>query len=138
MTDQQATDSQWINDKGEGVAFGGGTEAAPDDRQNFQRLDVIAELGWQAHIAWERIIGEQSKPDWSALSNLQQRTIADSVRWLVDHPTSSVAAQHDAWRARKTFDEYKDHPNMVPFDDLPFSQQMKARLWRHIIFAVLG
>jgi|SRR5580704_16471371 hypothetical protein len=107
---------------------------------NFKSLDVIAELGWQAHIAWERIIGEQPKPDWSALSPGQKVAIVESVRWLIEHPTSSVAAQHDAWRARKTgaipLDDF--HPNMVTFDELPFSQQMKARLWRHIIFAVLG
>jgi hypothetical protein len=140
MTDQMAPESQWTNDKGEGVAFGGG-EPREDDRQNFQRLDVIAELGWQAHIAWERIIGEQPKPDWIALSPGQKVAIVDSVRWLIEHPTSSVSAQHDAWRGRKWLEgdnAGEHHQNMVPFDDLPFSQQMKARLWRHITFAVLG
>jgi hypothetical protein len=126
-----------------------GTTAADlgvNDEPNFKSLDIIAELGWQAHIAWERIIGEQPKPDWSALSPGQKVAIVDSVRWLIEHPTSSIPAQHDAWRATKYDAMYRTpyahgvdpHPNMVPFDDLPFSQQMKARLWRHIIFAVLG
>jgi hypothetical protein len=145
MTDQQSPEPQWINNKGEAIQFGGG-EPRPDDRQQFQSLDAIAELGWQSHIAWERIIGEQPKPDWSALSPGQKVAIVDSVRWLIEHPTSSVVAQHDAWRARMAGEgwllgEHKDdvhHPNMIPFDELPFSQQMKARLWRHIIFAVLG
>jgi hypothetical protein len=118
-----------------------GVNAEPsDDREQFRNIDVIAELGWQSHIAWERIIDEQPKPDWSALSASQKVAIVDSVRWLIEHPTSSVAAQHDAWRARMASRGLieNEHPNMVPFDDLPFSQQMKARLWRHIIFAVLG
>ena len=128
-----------VNNKGEDVQFGGG-ETRPDDRQQFQSLDAIAELGWQSHIAWERIIGEQPKPDWSALSPGQKVAIVDSVRWLIEHPTSSVAAQHDAWRALMYADGTRSepHPNMVPFDELLFSQQMKARIWRHIIFAVLG
>lgn len=121
------------------------SEALPDvergdflqDRDQFNKIDVIAELGWQSHIAWERIIGEQPKPDWSAISPGQKVAIVDSVRWLIEHPTSSIAAQHDAWRARMAADG-RDHDNMIPFDELPFSQQMKARLWRHIIFAVLG
>jgi hypothetical protein len=113
------------------------TEQTIETEPNFKSLDVIAELGWQSHIAWERIIGEQPKPDWSALSPGQKVAIVDSVRWLVDHPTSTMAAQHDAWRARMAADGL-DHDNMIPFDELPFSQQMKARLWRHIIFAVLG
>ncbi|SRR5216684_1233333 len=122
-------------------------EEAIETESNFKSLDVIAELGWQSHIAWERIIGEQPKPDWSLLSPGQKVAIVDSVRWIIEHPTSSVAAQHDAWRARMAGDGWqlgdkdnttKSHPNMVSFDDLLFSQQMKARLWRHIIFAVLG
>ena len=137
MTDQ--TQPGWINNKGDGMQFGGG-DPRPDDRQQFQSLDAISELGWQSHIAWERIIGEQPKPDWSALSPGQKVAIVDSVRWLIEHPTSSIATQHDAWRARMYADGTRSepHPNMVPFDELPFSQQMKARLWRHIIFAVLG
>ena len=122
-------------------------EEAIETESNLKSLDVIAELGWQSHIAWERIIGEQPKPDWSLLSPGQKVAIVDSVRWIIEHPTSSVAAQHDAWRARMAGDGWqlgdkdnttKSHPNMVSFDDLLFSQQMKARLWRHIIFAVLG
>ena len=111
-----------------------------DYGKHFQTADVIAELGWQSHIAWERIIGEQPKPDWSALSPGQKVAIIESVSWLIDNPTSTIAAQHDAWRARRMGSAIGDdfHPNMVEFDELPFSQQMKARLWRHIIFAVLG
>jgi hypothetical protein len=111
-----------------------------DDQKQFRQIDVIAEIGWQTHIAWERIIGEQPKPDWSALSPGQKVAIVESVRWLIEHPTSSIAAQHDAWRARMASGGLinHEHPNMVQFDELPFSQQMKARLWRHIIFAVLG
>jgi hypothetical protein len=115
------------------------SEQTIETEPNFKSVDIIAELGWQSHIAWERIIGEQPKPDWSALSPGQKVAVFDSVRWLVEHPTSSVAAQHDAWRSRRAGDFITDdHHNMVPFDELPFSQQMKARLWRHIIFAVLG
>jgi hypothetical protein len=114
----------------------------PNDgtREIYQQVDVIAELGWQAHIAWERIIGEPPKLDWWALSPGNKVAIVDSVKWLIEHPTSSVSAQHDAWRARMASRGLieNEHPNMVPFDSLPFSQQMKARLWRNIIFAVLG
>jgi hypothetical protein len=137
MTDQN--NSQWINEKGEGVQFGGG-ELEKDDRAECQRIEFIAELGWQTHIAWERIIGESPKLDWRDLSINQKSVVCQGVQWLVEHPTSSVSVQHDAWRARMASDGPRDtpHENMVPFDELPFSQKMKARLWRHIIFAVLG
>jgi len=104
---------------------------------NLKTVEVIAELGWQTHIAWEDIIREDQKPYWIDLSCDQKAAIVESVKWLIEHPTSSIAAQHDAWRARMAT-AGRDHDNMVPFDKLPFSQQMKARLWRHIILAVLG
>ena len=107
---------------------------------NFKSIEVIAELGWQTHIAWEKIIGETEYPPWDLLPPALKAKTVESVKWLIEHPTSSIAAQHDAWRARMYADGTRSepHPNMVPFDELPFSQQMKARLWRHVIFAVLG
>jgi len=133
---------QWVNDKGDGVQFGGGDAPASDDKDKFQTLENICEVGWQAHIAWERIIGDDDESDetgreWSELTDGRRHHIYNMVRWMAEHPTASVAAQHDAWRASIAANE-PDHPNLVPFDELPFAQQVKARLWRHIIFAVLG
>jgi len=133
-----AAAKQWINDKGEAVAFVGVTDhPTTDDREKFQTLEAICEVGWQAHIAWERIIGEPHDRDWEYLDNERKNEVYRMVRWMAEHPTASVSAQHDAWRATIAANE-PDHPNLVPFDDLAFAQQVKARLWRHIIFAVLG
>ena len=119
-----------------------------DDRASVQTLDVIAELGWEAHRAWEKIIGEPPSLTWDQLSPDRKRDLLDSVRYLIDHPITSVSTQHDHWRATRASQGWqagedrdvaqKLHPNMVSFDELPFSQQMKARLWRHIVFAVIG
>ena len=133
----------WVSNKGEGVQFGGG-EPAPDDRATYQTIDVVAEMAWETHRSWERIIGENVKTHWEMLPPGDKAKVIASVTWLIDHPTSSLIAQHDAWRALRMgrigteIVDDDSHPNMVPFDELPFSQQMKARLWRHIIFAVLG
>ncbi len=134
------TDTNWINDKNESVRFTGPDEQpkkAANDRELYQTIEVMAELGYECHRAWENIIGEKWPLPWDELSPNQRDELVESVKWLASHPTSSISAQHDAWRARMiTVDP--DHPNLVLFDDLPFSQQMKARLWRHIIFAVAG
>ena len=110
-------------------------EKAADDRATYQTIDVVAEMAWESHVAWEQIIGENVKTHWEMLPPGDKAKVIASVTWLIDHPTSSVIAQHDAWRASLAGEP---HDNAVPFDELPFSQQMKARLWRHIIFSVLG
>jgi hypothetical protein len=95
---------------------------------------------WDTHRAWENNIGESiDYRFFGELEEDEQNNIASSVRWLVEHPTASISAQHDAWRERVSqIPDYEDHPNLKPFDELPFAQQMKARLWRHVVLAMIG
>ncbi len=118
-----------------------GPDATPqpaNDRDMYRTLDVITELGWQCHIAWEKIIGEQPRFDWDELNEDEREDLRESVSWLIENPTASISAQHDAWRGRHMLSGRRDHANLVPFDELPWPQQMKARLWRHVILAVIG
>ncbi len=143
----------FVNDRGEQVDLVPDAPAHPIDENNLSRDDLvtienIAQLGWQAHREWESIIGEQPKPAWDALTPAQQNDICDGVRYILEHPTVSVRVQHDYWRGRMAMDGWcygetkngaaMQHPNMIEFDALPFAQQMKARLWRHIVHAVVG
>lgn len=147
MTDQGTT---WRNDHDDEVAF-----VTPDlveipeaEIQPYQDLGSIAQLGWQAQLEWEFIIGEPLRLDFGDLPDADKIDVVWLVKWLLDNPTSSVSAQHDAWRARKAARGWKDgerkdyaaltNPYMKPFDDLTPLQQRKARLWRHIIFAMVG
>jgi hypothetical protein len=150
MSDQATT---WVNSDGGDVEFKN-DQGAPDVSEvadpppPFQDLGSIAELGWQAQLAWEHILGELPRLDWEDLPDKEKINVVFLVKWLLDNPTSSVSAQHDAWRARKAADGWKDgerkdyqaltNPYMKPFDDLSPLQQRKARLWRHIIFAMVG
>ncbi len=108
-----------------------------NDRDMYRTLDVIAELGWECHRAWEKIIGESYECPWDELQNSHKDELRESVLWLINHPTASVSAQHDAWRSSMvTIDP--DHANLIPYHELPWPQQMKSRLWRHVILAVIG
>ncbi len=142
----------FLNDRGEQVDLVADAPA-PIGENNSSRDDLvtienIAQLGWQAHREWESIIGEPVKVEWEDLSEAWQRNVCDGVRYILEHPAAPVSAQHDHWRARMamdgwTYGETKNgaamqHPNMVEFDRLSFPQQMKARLWRHIVHAVVG
>jgi hypothetical protein len=130
---------QFVNNEGDVVNFTGPDSPPPaaNDRDMYRTLDVITELGWECHRAWEKIIGEEYGCPWDELQNSHKDELRESVAWLINHPTSSVSTQHDAWRSRMvTIDP--DHENLIPYDELPWPQQMKARLWRHVILAVVG
>jgi hypothetical protein len=112
---------------------------AANDRDMYKTLDVITELCWQCHLAWENIIGEEPQDDWGDLHEEDRYWLKQSVEWILQHPTASISSQHDAWRSRELGRGLRDgHPNLVAFDELPWPQQMKARLWRHVIMAVIG
>ena len=142
----------FVNNRGEQV------DLVPDapvpiDENNLSRDDLvtienIAKMCWNNHVTWESILGEQPRPPWTVLAEPMQNQVLDSVRYILEHPTAPVAAQHDHWRARMAMDGWTygleksgaamTHPNLMEFDALPFAQQMKARLFRHIVHAVVG
>jgi hypothetical protein len=113
------------------------TPEADNDSDMYRTLDVISELCWETHQAWERIISEPELSCWEELTDVERARVIDSVKWFIDHPSATLSAEHDAWRARKIL-QNPDHTNLVPYDELPFSQQVKLRLWRHTMLAVIG
>jgi hypothetical protein len=113
------------------------TPVAANDRDLLTTVDVIAELCWETHCAWERILDEPENSWWGGLAEFKREAIRDGVKWFIANPFASLTAEHEAWAARKRETE-PDHPNLAPYDLLPFAQQVKLRLWRHTILAVIG
>jgi hypothetical protein len=111
---------------------------AADDREKYATLEVIAQLGWEAHRVWEEIIGEQPKLPWRDLPVERRQEIESGVQYILDHPQSTVAAQHSYWCAIQASKPTLRALNMRPFEELPWAQQQKARLWRAIVHAMVG
>ena len=114
----------------------------------LRTLENLAELAYETCASWSLIAGDNPGPHWEQLDETQKQGIIDGVRFVVEKPFTSIADQHDNWRAwmagrgwthgdTKT-EPAKTHPNMVPFDELPWAQQRKANLFRHVIHAIIG
>lgn len=118
----------------------GGVES---DREKYVTLETISELAWETHRAWEKILGEPPTLPWDNLSASRQREIMDGVRYILDNPHQPVFAQHDFWRATQHAKSPmalrdKQIDNFLDYEYLKWSQQMKARLYRHIVHAIVG
>ncbi len=109
-----------------------------DERDDLQQLEVIAEIGYEAVRALEKLRGEQPSLPWDELSEERRQELEDGVKFILERAASPLSAQHDAWRARNIGRLPKDDPRLVPFDQLSFGLQLKARIWRHIAHAVVG
>ena len=96
---------------------------AADDREKYVTLEAIAELGWEAHRAWERIIGDYPTLQWHSLHPDRQEEIKQGVAFILNNPHAAVSAQHDHWRAiQASKPATKARPretNMVPYEQLP-------------------
>lgn len=112
-------------------------EVPADEQAFFRQIDVIAEIGYEAVRTQEYIAGEQA-PAWCDLDAHRVVEIEEGVQFIVDNPNLPLSAQHDAWIERNRNRLAEDDPRLVPFDRLPFGMQLKARLWRHVVHAIIG
>lgn len=106
-------------------------------KDELQTLEVICAIGDAAvqELEWQLGQGEsQTEETFKA----RREELEAGVRYILEHPAAPLSAQHDAWLARNTHRLAPDDPRRKPFDQLPFGQQLKARLWRHIVHAVVG
>jgi hypothetical protein len=108
------------------------------EREELQSIETICEIGDAAVQVLECSLGEETADIYPGCAPPRARDVEAGVRFILDNPAAPLAAQHDAWIARNRARLGTDDPRLVPFEQLPFGQQLKARLWRHIVHAIIG
>lgn len=107
---------------------------------------IIARVCHQANKAHCENHGDTSQVDWERAPGWQQKSALLGVRFAMQNPDAPASAQHDSWSRTKLEEgwkygpvkdaEKKEHPCLVPFDQLPAEQQAKDRLFRAIVNAL--
>lgn len=110
------------------------------------QIEDIARVAHEANRAWCYANGDDSQRAWNDAEDWQRASCVDGVRFVLDNPEAGDAAQHENWRRMKlaegwTYGDVKrpdsrQHPCMVPFDDLPAFQRAKDQLFRSIVLAL--
>lgn len=107
----------------------------------------IAEVCHEANRAYCRILGDTSHAPWAETPEWKQKLATDGVLFHANNPLAGARASHDNW-CSKMYDEgwaygvtkdsgAKTHPSLVPFAQLPVSEQRKDHLFRAIVHAYL-
>ena len=106
----------------------------------------IAKLCHDTNRAYCQIIGDDSQPKWEDAPDWKIESAFDGVQIHLDNPVLPDSASHDAWMAFKVESgwiwgprknaEKKEHPCIVPFDQLPKDQQAKDALFAAIVRAL--
>src|SRR4051812_43239486 len=102
-------------------------------------IAAIAQVCYEANRAYCLTIGDDSQPAWRDSADWQVRSVINGVQSIVDGNVTGPGASHLSWLAEKERDGWvygpekipalKQHPCMVPFDQLPLDQQAKDVLF---------
>lgn len=109
---------------------------------------AIAAVAHEVNRAYGLSIGDASIPVWADAPENQKESILAGVEMHLDSPDTTPEQSHEAWLARKLEEgwtyaevknvEAKQHPCILPYDQLPPEQKSKDYLFRGVVHALAG
>lgn len=111
-----------------------------------REVEQIARVVHEANRAYCQTIGDDSQKPWDEAEEWQHESSFESVRQVIEHPEITPEDLHVQWMQSKVRDgwkygpikdaEKKEHPCLVPYNELPVEQQKKDALIRAIVNAL--
>jgi hypothetical protein len=105
--------------------------------------EAVAAICHEANRSYCGALNDFGQEKWTQAPEWQRQSAIAGVIFHLANPSASPAASHENWLAEKERDgwtwgakkdpELKQHPCMVPFEQLPISQQVKDHLFRGIV-----
>jgi hypothetical protein len=109
----------------------------------------IAQIVHQANRGYQTVVPDVTvpvAPEWDLLKGDERKVIISGVQFAIDNPDVTPEESHENWLRDKEAEgwtygpvkdvEAKTHPCMVPYADLPESQQVKDHLFLAIVKAL--
>lgn len=103
----------------------------------------VAVICHEANRALCEIMDDRSQRPWGEAEQWQRDSAIKGVEFTLANPDAPASANHDSWLAEKEQTgwkyglvknaETKEHPCMVPYDQLPPEQQAKDHLFKGIV-----
>ena len=106
----------------------------------------IAQVAHEINKEYCLAIGDSSQLPWDEAPAWQKESAVLGVMFHVENPDAGPDASHNSWMKQKIdtgwkYGEVKDadkkeHPCIVPFEDLPMQQQFKDYLFRQVVHSL--
>lgn len=109
-------------------------------------VERIAKTVHEVNRAYCAGLGDHSQLAWEDAPVWQQRSVIAGIMALLGNPSQTPEAGHANWMSIKNRDgwkcgpvkcpEKKEHPCMVPYENLPSSQRAKDTIFRSVVLGM--
>jgi hypothetical protein len=109
-------------------------------------IKAIARVAHEVNRAYCEALGDHSQVRWEEAPLWQRDSAVHGVVFHILNPEASPGESHENWMEEKieegwTYGPIKDaqkkeHPNLVPFDQLPEEQKVKDVLFKAVVDAL--
>ena len=106
----------------------------------------IAIVCHQLNKIYCEVLADFSQLDWKDAEEWQKESAINGVLFHLENPNAGDSASHDSWMKEKLDNGWvhgdvknpnkKEHPCIVPFDELPTEQQIKDKLFRQTVHSL--
>jgi hypothetical protein len=108
-------------------------------------IEACARAAHEVNRAYCRALGDESQVSWDDAPDWQRQSAIKGVEGVLIHG-NGPAASHASWLAEKKADGWrwgpmkdllsKEHPCMLPYEELPHEQQQKDMLFVKTVTAM--
>ena len=109
-------------------------------------IEQIAQICHEANRTLCVATGDNSQPSWAEAPDWQRESALNGVSFHLANPDASASHSHEEWLREKLATgwkygpvknpEAKEHPCIVPFEELPEDQQAKDYLFQSIVWSL--
>lgn len=115
--------------------------------RSIAAIEDTARLAHEVNRGYCAFLGDHSQPPWEEAPEWQRKSAITGVQGVAAGTITTPGDSHRSWLAEKERDgwiwgpvkdpERKEHPCMVPFEQLPADQQAKDFLFLATVKAAL-
>lgn len=115
---------------------------------NEKHIEMVAMVAHEVNRAYCQAMGDMSQPKWADAPDWQKNSARAGVVFHFANPDAGPEGSHESWMEQKLREgwsygpekntEAKEHPCLVPFDQLGKAQQAKDYLFRAVVHSLMG
>jgi hypothetical protein len=112
------------------------------------KTNKIAKVCHEVNKAYCEAIGDNSQPSWEDAPDWQKESAIKGVEFHLSNPNSKPQDSHESWMKEKIDTGWKygsvkdadkkEHPCMVPYEELPIEQRIKDYLFIAVVHSYEG